>query len=131
MADGEATLRRRKALRRGSAAEYIAAIFLMLKGYRILAMRYKTKLGEIDIIARKEIWPSLSRSRRALTKWARWMPCPTPRKNASGLRAISGSPASGTMPGSHSVMISLRYCRANCLVISRMLSRGSLNSTGT
>lgn len=53
MADGEATLRRRKALRRGAAAEYIAAIFLMLKGYRILAMRYKTKLGEIDIIARK------------------------------------------------------------------------------
>jgi putative endonuclease len=53
MADGEATLRRRKALRRGSAAEYIAAIFLMLKGYRILAMRYKTKLGEIDIVARK------------------------------------------------------------------------------
>ncbi|GAA3057581.1 YraN family protein [Rhizobium viscosum] len=53
MADGEATLRRRKALRRGSRAEYIAAIFLMLKGYRILAMRYKTKLGEIDIIARK------------------------------------------------------------------------------
>ena len=53
MADGEATLRRRKALRRGSAAEYIAAVFLMLKGYRILAMRYKTKLGEIDIIARK------------------------------------------------------------------------------
>lgn len=53
MADGEATLRRRKALRRGSAAEYIAAIFLMLKGYRILALRYKTKLGEIDIIARK------------------------------------------------------------------------------
>ncbi|MBB3311609.1 putative endonuclease [Rhizobium sp. BK196] len=53
MADGEATLRRRKALRRGAAAEYIAAIFLMLKGYRVLAMRYKTKLGEIDIIARK------------------------------------------------------------------------------
>ena len=53
MADGEATLRRRKALRRGWAAEYIAAVFLMLKGYRILALRYKTKLGEIDIIARK------------------------------------------------------------------------------
>ena len=53
MADGEATLRRRKALRRGAAAEYIAAIFLMLKGYRILALRHRTKLGEIDIIARK------------------------------------------------------------------------------
>lgn len=53
MADGEATLSRRKALRRGWAAEYIAAIFLMLKGYRILALRHRTKLGEIDIIARK------------------------------------------------------------------------------
>lgn len=53
MADGEATLRRRKALRRGWAAEYIAAVFLMLKGYRILALRYKTRLGEIDIVARK------------------------------------------------------------------------------
>ncbi len=53
MADGEATLRRKKALRRGLAAEYIAALFLMLKGYRILALRYRTKLGEIDIIARK------------------------------------------------------------------------------
>jgi putative endonuclease len=53
MADGEAALRRKKALRRGSAAEYIAALFLMLKGYRILALRYRTKLGEIDIIARK------------------------------------------------------------------------------
>ena len=53
MADGEATLRRKKALRRGSAAEYIAALFLILKGYRILALRYRTKLGEIDIIARK------------------------------------------------------------------------------
>ncbi|MGR9169905.1 YraN family protein [Rhizobium sp. KDH_Rht_773_N] len=53
MADGEATLRRKKALRRGSAAEYIAALFLVLKGYRILALRYRTKLGEIDIIARK------------------------------------------------------------------------------
>ena len=53
MADGEATLRRRKALRRGSAAEYIAAIFLMLKGYRILARRHRTRLGEIDLIARR------------------------------------------------------------------------------
>jgi putative endonuclease len=25
----------------------------MLKGYRIVALRYRTKLGEIDIIARK------------------------------------------------------------------------------
>lgn len=45
--------KRRKALRRGSLAEYRAALFLLLKGYRIVAFRYRTKLGEIDIIARK------------------------------------------------------------------------------
>jgi putative endonuclease len=53
MADSDATISRRKALRRGLVSEYIAAAFLMLKGYRIVALRYRTKLGEIDIIARK------------------------------------------------------------------------------
>jgi putative endonuclease len=42
-----------KALRRGSLAEYRAALSLLMKGYRIVAFRYRTKLGEIDIIARK------------------------------------------------------------------------------
>ncbi len=46
-------LKRRKAWRRGHVAEYFAAVFLMLKGYRILAIRHRTKLGEIDIVARK------------------------------------------------------------------------------
>ena len=45
--------KRLKALRRGSLAEYRAALCLVLKGYRIVAFRYRTKLGEIDIIARK------------------------------------------------------------------------------
>ena len=45
--------RRLKALRRGALAEYRAALSLLLKGYRIVAFRYRTKLGEIDIIARK------------------------------------------------------------------------------
>jgi putative endonuclease len=45
--------KRRKAVRRGSLAEYRAAVCLLLKGYRIVAFRYRTKLGEIDIIARK------------------------------------------------------------------------------
>lgn len=53
MTDSDATLRRRKALRRGRTSEYLAALFLMLKGYRIAALRYRTKLGEIDIVARK------------------------------------------------------------------------------
>ncbi len=45
--------KRLKAVRRGSLAEYRAAFSLVLKGYRIVAFRYRTKLGEIDIIARK------------------------------------------------------------------------------
>jgi putative endonuclease len=44
---------RRKAEKRGHTAEYLAALFLMFTGYRILAMRYRTRLGEVDIIARK------------------------------------------------------------------------------
>lgn len=45
--------RRRHAERRGRLSEYWAALYLMAKGYRILAARYRTPLGEIDLIARK------------------------------------------------------------------------------
>lgn len=44
---------RRSAERKGHKGETIAVILLMLKGYRIVARRYKTRLGEVDIIARK------------------------------------------------------------------------------
>lgn len=37
----------------GISAELGAIIFLRLKGYKILARRYKTSVGEIDIIAHK------------------------------------------------------------------------------
>ncbi len=42
-----------RALRKGAIAEYRAMLALVLKGYRIAAFRYRTRLGEIDIIARK------------------------------------------------------------------------------
>lgn len=45
--------KRQKAYRKGFVAEYFAAAILIIKGYRICNMRYRTKLGEIDIIARK------------------------------------------------------------------------------
>lgn len=38
---------------RGQAAETLAVGLLMLQGYRILARRYRTPYGEIDIIARR------------------------------------------------------------------------------
>lgn len=43
---------RQRAFKRGVLAEYWCAFALLLKGYSILAMRYKTKLGEVDIIAK-------------------------------------------------------------------------------
>lgn len=45
--------RRRKALRLGHRGEWLAAMALRIKGYRILARRYRTRLGEIDLIARR------------------------------------------------------------------------------
>ena len=44
---------RQKAQRRGIWSERLAAISLRLKGYRIIARNFKTKVGEIDIIAKK------------------------------------------------------------------------------
>jgi putative endonuclease len=44
---------RRAAEERGRRAETVAAWLLRLKGYRILARRYTTPVGEIDLIARR------------------------------------------------------------------------------
>ena len=41
------------AFRTGVSAEARAAAFLMAKGYRILARRFRTPYGEIDIVAKR------------------------------------------------------------------------------
>lgn len=43
--------KRKKAYRRGHYAETFACFFLFLKGYSIKERRFKTPVGEIDIIA--------------------------------------------------------------------------------
>ncbi len=53
MAKGPDHTKRRRALKRGAFAEYLAAALLVVKGYRIEQMRYRVGAGEIDIIARK------------------------------------------------------------------------------
>lgn len=52
MRKGDAA-RGRAAHRRGLRAETLAAFWLRLKGYRILARRLKTRAGEIDMVARR------------------------------------------------------------------------------
>ena len=47
-------MNRRAREKAGRRAEWLAALYLRLKGYRVLEMRYKTPSGEIDIIARKK-----------------------------------------------------------------------------
>lgn len=51
--EAKALLKKRRAYRDGHWAELVAAALLRLKGWRILHRRFKTPVGEIDIIARR------------------------------------------------------------------------------
>ena len=42
-----------RAYRRGVFAETLAALLFRLKGYRIVAQRYRSPVGEIDLVAQK------------------------------------------------------------------------------
>ena len=42
-----------KSRRQGHRSEWLAAAWLMLKGYQLLSFRLKTRSGEIDILARR------------------------------------------------------------------------------
>jgi putative endonuclease len=46
-------MKRRRAERGGRRAEALAALFLQLKGWSILARRVRTPVGEIDLVARR------------------------------------------------------------------------------
>ena len=44
---------RQDAERRGRRAETLAALWLSLKGYRIVARRFRGRTGELDLVARR------------------------------------------------------------------------------
>ncbi|MGH6922273.1 MAG: YraN family protein [Propylenella sp.] len=44
---------RHAAYRHGHVAEAAAALLLLVKGFRLIARRYRTPLGEIDLIAKR------------------------------------------------------------------------------
>lgn len=46
-------MNRRRAERGGRRAEIVAAMWLRLKGWRILARRVRTPVGEVDLVARR------------------------------------------------------------------------------
>src|SRR5690242_16989329 len=48
---------RQAAERRGHSSESLAALWLRLKGYRILERRLKTKVGEVDLVATAPFGP--------------------------------------------------------------------------
>ena len=53
MARPERRGERQKAERRGRLSEWYAALYLLCHGYRILAIRFRSTAGEVDIIARR------------------------------------------------------------------------------
>ncbi len=53
MSGARSTSSRRRARQYGIWTEFLAMLALQVKGYRILARNFRTKAGEIDIIAAK------------------------------------------------------------------------------
>lgn len=75
-----AELRRRRARSAGQRAELWAALYLRLKGYRILARGYCVRGGEIDLVARRgsniifvevKYRPTLVEAMMAIDTWKR------------------------------------------------------------
>ena len=52
--EGKMTQHKKQTYGRGVRAEMFTALWLQLKGYKILKRRYKTPVGEIDLIISKE-----------------------------------------------------------------------------
>lgn len=60
-----------KSRRQGHRSEWLAAAWLMLKGYQLLGFRLKTRSGEIDILARRgRVLAVVEVKRRATTEQA-------------------------------------------------------------
>lgn len=85
---------RQQAHRFGLQAERAASVYLMCKGYRILAGRHRNHYGEIDILARKggTLVAVEVKARQALRDCAETV---TPHKQQRIARALQGLLAGG------------------------------------
>ena len=59
--------RGRQGRKDGRAAEVVAALLLMVKGYQILGFRLRTRQGEIDLLARRGRWLCVVEVKRRAT----------------------------------------------------------------
>jgi Holliday junction resolvase-like predicted endonuclease len=101
---------RRLAFRFGLTAESRAAAYLIAKGYRILARRFKTPVGEIDIVARRRgvlVFVEVKARERLAD---------------SGVERSSGSPGTRTMRRATCASTSCWSHRAACRCILRARS---------
>ena len=122
MGDSDLTAVRRKAQRRGRISEYVAAVFLMLKGYRIMALRHRTRLGEIDIVARKGDLAVFVEVKARHGEAAAVDAVSAMAQKRIRAAAICGSPARRIGHAFPSATISWRSCPAVCRGIFRMPS---------
>ena len=103
-AGAAAQMKRQRAERGGRRAERLAAWWLRLKGWRILAVRARTPVGEVDLVARRgrilafiEVKARATEAEAALG--ARRI-SPAPRRRAPPRRSRRATPATATTSGS-------------------------------
>lgn len=100
--------RKRRSERKGRRAEYFAALALMLKGYRIAALRYRTPVGEIDLVARKGDLIAFVevKARRDLASGVDAVSYPAQRRiAAAGELFISRQPDSARLSWRHDIVV--------------------------
>ena len=101
--DGARARDRRAAYRHGHVAEAAAMLLLLAKGFRLIARRYRTPLGEIDLDRQARAHDRLRRGEgaraRATRRWNRSGAQPS---GASSTPPTSGSPSIRPPPASTS-----------------------------
>lgn len=100
--------RKRRSERKGRRAEWFAALALMLKGYRIVSLRYRTPVGEIDLVARKGDLIAFVevKARRDLASGVDAVSYPAQRRiAAAGELFISRQPDSARLSWQHDIVV--------------------------
>ena len=100
--------RKRRSERKGHRAEWFAALALMLKGYRIVSLRYKAPVGEIDLVARKGDMIAFVevKARRDLASGVDAVSYPAQRRiAAAGELFISRQPDSARLSWRHDIVV--------------------------